>query len=433
MNGLDRQDIAILRHYAQNGNRELYWNYLAQHAGNDGYGLLALGVVRNDNVPGRVANIYAQNYAREHDGVRLSERQWQGFGVDLVREDLAARERMMAANRPDLALNLPVREVQNAHDIAFRRHGVDENAWTPRLLLDAARRHGGEAEAERVWTGMMNNGYLGIGRGLGTLGDAAYSYNDERFSARSYLADVTQARVEASVTRSSTDPDVIGATSSYSMYNRRSGEWSQVSAPGMGGVYVREVTDPRKLVELNDARAVRLERQGMRDDFHPADPNRNRAIMRSPLTIAENEQAPMLGDPRSPQSAQYAMYQQIADGVGRLSTNAGGVSPETNAQMKMSLFALASGCGLASVDHMTLNCQGTEHAAGTRIILIQGQDPSDPANRVAHMSTAEAANRPVEQSLQQAQNIEQQRQQISLAVTRDAVEVAPRETPIRTL
>ena len=59
MSGLNRQDIEILRSYAEDGNRELYWNYLAQKPGNDGYGLLALGVVRNDNVPGAVANSYA--------------------------------------------------------------------------------------------------------------------------------------------------------------------------------------------------------------------------------------------------------------------------------------------------------------------------------------------------------------------------------------
>lgn len=213
MSGLNSQDIRILRHYAENGNRELYWNYLAQKPDDDNYALLALGVVRNDNAPGQVANSYAQNYAREHNGVNLSERQWERFGADLVRADLAARERQMSANRPDLALNLPVRDVQNAHDVTFRRYGIDENAWTPRLLLDASRRHGGEPEAERLWTNMMDNGYLGIGRGLGTMRDAAHRYNDGPFNATSYLGDIGVARAEAAVSRTNTDPNVIGATS----------------------------------------------------------------------------------------------------------------------------------------------------------------------------------------------------------------------------
>ena len=129
MSGLNGQDIEILRQYAEQGNRELYWNYLAQKPGNDGYGLLALGVVRNDNVPGQVANSYAQSYAREHNGVTMSERRWESFGDDLVRADLAARERQMGANRPDLALNLPVRDVQNAHDVTFNRYGIDPKKY----------------------------------------------------------------------------------------------------------------------------------------------------------------------------------------------------------------------------------------------------------------------------------------------------------------
>ena len=431
MSGLNSQDIRILRHYAENGNRELYWNYLAQKPDDDNYALLALGVVRNDNAPGQVANSYAQNYAREHSGVNLSERQWEQFGADLVRADLAARERQMSANRPDLALNLPVRDVQNAHDVTFRRYGIDENAWTPRLLLDAARRHGGEPEAERLWTNMMDNGYLGIGRGLGTMRDAAHRYNDGPFSAKSYLADVGAARAEALVSRPNTDPNVIGATSVYYMYNRRDADWSLVST-SMYGVHSSEIKDARKLAELNDAREVRIERQQMRDDFHPADPNRNRPIMRSPGTLAENEMTPPPSDPRVPNAPGYAMYRQVEQGVERLSTGAGGVSGETNAQMTMSLYALAIGHGISSVDHLLLNQKGTEYPAGSLVVLVQGQDASNPANRLAHMGTSEAAVKPVDQSLQQVQQIEQQQSQAANRV-QDPMVLAARETPIRVM
>lgn len=64
MSGLTQRDIRILSNYASTGNRELYWNYLSQLPGSDGYGTLALGVVRNDSLPGRVANSYAQDYAQ---------------------------------------------------------------------------------------------------------------------------------------------------------------------------------------------------------------------------------------------------------------------------------------------------------------------------------------------------------------------------------
>ena len=62
MSGLTQKDIRILIDYADAGNRELYWNYLSQLPGSDGYGTLALGVVRNDSLPGRVANAYAQSH-----------------------------------------------------------------------------------------------------------------------------------------------------------------------------------------------------------------------------------------------------------------------------------------------------------------------------------------------------------------------------------
>src|ERR1700744_1446495 len=138
--GLSQQNLRVLTYYAKERNRELYWNYLAELPGNDGYGLLALGVVRHDNVPGATANLYAQNYAREHSGKVLSEREWDNFGVDLIRNDLAYRKAQLEAGRPDLALNLPALKVREAHDKSFNAIDVDADAWTPRKLIEAARR-----------------------------------------------------------------------------------------------------------------------------------------------------------------------------------------------------------------------------------------------------------------------------------------------------
>lgn len=97
MSGLTEHDLGILRNYAKDGNRELYWNYLSQLPGADGYGTLALGVVRNDSLPGRVANSYAQSYAStQHDegsrfpDTRLSERQWEAFGRTLLEKKSGA-------------------------------------------------------------------------------------------------------------------------------------------------------------------------------------------------------------------------------------------------------------------------------------------------------------------------------------------------------
>jgi len=139
--GLNQQDLNILGHYADQGNRLLYWNYLAQHQGNDHYGLLALGVVRNDNMPGAVSNTYAQMQVSGTNNRTLSERQWEAFGQDLVKRDFAFRKEHMDKGETGLALNLPVKDVQKAHDAAFHQANITPDAWTPRHLPEAARAH----------------------------------------------------------------------------------------------------------------------------------------------------------------------------------------------------------------------------------------------------------------------------------------------------
>lgn len=52
MSGLTVRDLKILSSYANAGNLELYWNYLSQLPGADGYGRLALAMVRDDSLPG---------------------------------------------------------------------------------------------------------------------------------------------------------------------------------------------------------------------------------------------------------------------------------------------------------------------------------------------------------------------------------------------
>lgn len=108
-------------------------------------------------------------------------------------------------------------------------------------------------------------------------------------------------------------------------------------------------------------------------------------------------------DPRNPENPQYRMYKQIEDGVSRLSARAGGVSDEQNAQTTMSLFNRADQAGLKSVDHLELNRRGTQHEAGTLAVMVQGQDPYNPANRNANMNIVEASQQRVDASLQNYQ------------------------------
>jgi hypothetical protein len=288
MAGLTHQDMQVLAHYAKEGNRELYWNYLAQTPGNDGYGLLALGVVRNDNMPGKVANQYAQHQAISVNSLRLSEREWDQFGQDLVERDFALRLDHFDRGRQHLALNLPVWDVQQAHDRAFREVGITPDAWTPRQLLEAARRHGDEPEAERVWSSMLNNGHLGMERLTDTLRSTAWAYNDSQLDATAYLGRLTLATAAAANSRASTDPNVVGANNYYHLYDAREGAWYTVNGAamsfgGLGGM--RRVTDPAQIESLNDTRALRLEQQERARDFHPLDPHRN--LARSPRTLAD--------------------------------------------------------------------------------------------------------------------------------------------------
>src|SRR3546814_6308437 len=128
---LDQRDMAILHHYVEEQNRELYWNYLAQHEGNDGYGLLALGVVRNDSMPVAVANNFAQNHARSHDDRVPTEPEWEEFGQDLIASDLKQPKYWMEQHRPDLALKQPGKDIQSAPHPSFYNARLDPNPLTP--------------------------------------------------------------------------------------------------------------------------------------------------------------------------------------------------------------------------------------------------------------------------------------------------------------
>ncbi|MDH1246702.1 hemolysin, partial [Stenotrophomonas sp. GD03744] len=249
MGGLTQENLRILASYAKAGNRELYWNYLSQLPDADGYGTLALGVVRNDSLPGRVANSYAQDYAQDQEGkgsgfpdAQLSERQWEMFGQTLLRQDLERRLFWMEQGRPEFALNLPGKDVMLAHDRAFERHELDPNCWTPRVLLQAAEQKSGPAKLEQIWTNMLNNDYAGGPRVGNTSVDAISQMGwtkGGQYLTRLSVLEATQA-LEG---RSAVDPNVIGGNSYYAMYFEADRKWASVSAGG-GHMSMREITDP---------------------------------------------------------------------------------------------------------------------------------------------------------------------------------------------
>ncbi|MDS9993249.1 hypothetical protein PNQ69_10715 [Xanthomonas sp. A2111] len=405
MSGLDKRDIDILEHYAKMDNRELYWNYLAHKQGNDGYGLLALGVVRNDNAPGATANAFADSQARR-DGVIMTERDWNKFGVDLMQQDFKQRQYYHKSGRADLALNLPVKDVEAVHDATFQKHHINPNGWTPRELLDAARRHGGEPEAEKVWSMMLDNSALGLDRAGATLNDVR-KYDDAQLDMVSYTARMTAARLLAHEARPITDPERIGAQSFYYERDARTGQWTNWVSGGEQTI-AHPVRDPQQIRELDETRALRLERQQLREQFHPEDPYRHQPILRSPQTLADADpvqagpstaQAASAANPTQPGHPRHALYQQCAAGTQELDRQLGRSPDADSACMAASVTDLAARNGLQRVDHVLLSEHGRTTQPGELVFVVQG-DPKDPAHVRAHMSTEEAIRTPVAQSFE---------------------------------
>ncbi|MBO9881266.1 hypothetical protein J7357_07605 [Xanthomonas sp. D-109] len=345
----------------------------------------------------------------------MSERQWNGFGVDLMRSDFEQRELYQKkAHRPDLALNLPVKDVEAVHDATFQKHHINPNGWTPRELLDAARRHGGEPEAEKVWSMMLDNSALGLSRAGFTMNDVR-KYDDAQLDVMSYTGRMTAARLLAHEARPITDPERIGAQSFYYERDARTGQWTNWVSGGEQTI-AQPVRDPQQLRELDDTRALRLERQQLREQFHPEDPYRHQPILRSPQTLAEADpvqagpavaQAARTSDPTEPGHPRHALYQQCAAGTQALDRQLGRSPDADSACMAASVTDLAARNGLQRVDHVLLSEHGRTAQPGELVFVVQG-DPKDPAHLRAHMSTEEAIRTPVAQSFERLAEFDRQ-------------------------
>lgn len=419
MSGLHQKDLDILRTYAKEGNRELYWNYLAQKEGSDGYGLLALGVVRSDNLPGQVANAYAQFEAGNQKDRNprlqnrvLTEREWEAFGQTLIQRDFERREAWLDTGNSDLALNLPGNDVQKAHDQAFERHHLDPNCWTPRILLEATRRNVSEDAAERVWQEMLNNDNRGLSRATNTVGHAYAAMPWGQATAYVAKLGFYEATM-ADQALPASNPNVIGIRSSYHVYDEKAGTWHHHPE---GGLPMQE-RNARVLEGLNETREVRLEREQKATQFHPDDAYRQR--IETPKVVLNElpgqEPETRLAGLR-PDDAHYPLYQQIRGHVAALDAKHGRSFDETSERLTASLTALAVENGLERADHVVLSYGTADSAAGRNVFVVQGE-LADPAHRRASMPTDVAVQTPVEQSMRQLDVAGQERQQQALAQT----------------
>ena len=436
MNGLTDSDLRILASYANSGNRELYWNFLSQLPGADGYGTLALGVVRNDSLPGQVANTYAQDYARtQHDrGSRFenkqpTERGWEEFGQTLLLEDLERRRYWVREGSPERALNLPGADVMLAHDKAFELHDLDPNCWTPRVLLQDAQANSGPQKMEEIWRNMLVNDNWGSNRVGNTLVDSFVERG--ALLGGPYLVKLGVMEVgQLTNSRNSVDPNVIGSHNKYSRYFEETDTWVNYRTGGRD-VFHEQEKDPARIAELNDARAVRLERQEKSTQFHQDD--HLRTITPSPWTVSvdgvpgKDQPITRLAD-IGPGHPEYPLMQQVREQVAALDAKQGRTFDEYSERMTASVMALARANNLDRADHVVLSAATAEHGPGRNVFVVQG-DLNDPAHRRGVMPTQEAVQTPLEQSLQRLEVASADRQQALAQSQQQEVDQQARENP----
>nr|WP_239692201.1 XVIPCD domain-containing protein [Xanthomonas floridensis] len=374
--------------------------------------------MRNDSLPGQVANNYAQDYAKtQRDtgsrfaNAELSERQWEEFGQTLLKKDFELRQAWFDKERPDMALNLPGKDVMRAHDQAFLDHELDPNCWTPRVLLQAALEKSGPQKLEQIWTNMLDNEHFGATR----VGNTSYETVAQMgmMAGSQYLAKLgTTEAIQMLEGRSAVDPNVIGSKSFYAMYFEKEQKWVNVSAGG-GHLSMCEETNPGRIAELDDTRAVRMERQHKATQFHEDDPHRS--ITRSPLTasvdgLPDRTQAPTKLADIGPGHRDYALLQQVSAGVNAIDAQAGRTPDENSERLIASVMTLARQNHLDRADHVVLSQQTADSPAGRNVFVVQGE-LNNPAHLRAHMPTDVAVQTPVEKSLQQLEVATTDRQQ----------------------
>jgi hypothetical protein len=298
---LEDKDIKILDYYADKGMRERYWNYInyveKRELGQnyEGYGLLALSVVRNDAMPGKIANNYAQNYVAEHplNGKSLlGERQWERVGIDLMKEDYAIRAALVKSGQHEQALNLPVEHVYAAHANAFKTNGIDHRAWTPAVLIEASyQRTGNFNESNQIWKEMLNSENLGVDRAVNSL--KRQGANDELVSM--YTVNQTRAYKEALTDVPYTDLDTIRTTersrigqSENHYYQKIGSVWFEGHIANGFVPYGTPVLNSEKIQHLDALSAFRNERNHLSDRNKRADGDPNLEITSSKQTIADN-------------------------------------------------------------------------------------------------------------------------------------------------
>lgn len=139
--------------------------------------------------------------------------------------------------------------------------------------------------------------------------------------------------------------------------------------------------------------------------------------------VADEAQTPRPSPaPLQPGHPDHALYQQVRAGVAALDARHGREFDETSERMTASLLVLAKDSGLERVDHVLLSQATPESHAGKNLFVVQGE-PDNPAHLRASIPTEQAAQTPVEQSVQQLEVVSQRQEQEALKQQQEQVQL----------
>ncbi len=156
---LTPEELDTLRHHSEAGDRTAY--YTALESFGNKYGTLALGVVNNDTIAGKTANLYFVTQAAIEMGPSpISKEELATISLQLMQEDSAAREN---AGGVDLSVD----DIQAYHASVFDSvANISVLAWTPTVALNGLET---PEERQNYWNALLDPS------GLGGFVDAGFS------------------------------------------------------------------------------------------------------------------------------------------------------------------------------------------------------------------------------------------------------------------
>lgn len=177
----------------------------------------------------------------------------------------------------------------------------------------------------------------------------------------------------------------------------------------------------KPLSNMRDIKSIPEQIPGSKLNTEHENPMPKRSLLQR--LISENDSYEgVRGDP---------MLSQIREKVAELDTANGRTFDLTSERVSASLYVLAKENGLSRVDHVMLSERTPNATAAENIFVVQGER-NDPGHLRASMPTAQAAQTPVEASLERGEqlaNASQQTQQ--LAAQTEQTQSQEREAAVR--